>query len=966
MAYTTDDLVARYTAANLGKAPDQATRLTIDAFATGTTNGAYTDPQALANTLKLVNGTTAVAIETRQFFVGGAPSAAGLAYLVNSTTNANDLNDAYYAKFSAENRFINFSINLATGTGEGAAAFAAAYGGTGVSYEQTVRTAYDKIIGNSVATAAGVDVEATVKFFSRAENITYLTNFVKANTGYTTASDIDLAVKAALIGEILNAATGAGLGAYATATNAMVLDLSDGTLNSDNAAGVNLFTAYPGGGVVGTTFTLAVNADTVNGTAANDTINAFTVDATGTANSTLTAFDAIDGGNGTDTLNIYTDANNGYNATIASTTTIKNIEVINIYNQDGAGAVGASGDVEANVFQGAKQIWQSGDDVADVRGVAQGQTIGFGSTAGNYSVQIAALAATTAVSIALKDAYEGSQYVVAPIGATNNGVTSVTVTGNVVDSDGDGTIDQTSLVLVAAKDATAVTVTTSVDTGLTVAEQFGSTKNINSVDASASTGAISFSGDGFINNVKTGSGDDSVSLNTVTVKDDASTAATDETFNATLSTGAGDDLVNINTTGTGATTVDTGAGDDAISFDSRGSGKVTVTMGAGNDSFAAGGAAVNATDSIDGGDGIDTLTLSLVGSANIGAFSNFEVFDVAGLNNDLDIDILASKNTVTEIIGSGALSTAHALTNLGAGVGFRLTADMGASPALTLTQKTAGALTVTNDADLDSGATATIIASNATTLNAVFSADFKASAPGTSGLVLTSGATNAGTATTLNVTSGGTNVSNSLVVNTNRASGTATADSLTTIKVTGDHALTLDLVAATAAGVTSVDASAFTGALTFDLGDMRASATYANILKLGAGDDVIKLGATTNAIQGIGLGTAEGASAVSHFDVFNTGAAVAQAADIAATGTITLKDGLLTFQGTGPATLADAITAANTAAGVTVGSSLVFQYINDSYVFIQGGATDTIVKLVGTTGLHGLSEVGATDNLYVF
>ena len=35
-------------------------------------------------------------------------------------------------------------------------AFAAAY--TGVSYQQTVATAYDKIIGNSVAAAAGFAV----------------------------------------------------------------------------------------------------------------------------------------------------------------------------------------------------------------------------------------------------------------------------------------------------------------------------------------------------------------------------------------------------------------------------------------------------------------------------------------------------------------------------------------------------------------------------------------------------------------------------------------------------------------------------------------------------------------------------------------------------------------------------------------------------------------------------------------
>jgi len=121
MAYTTAQLVSAYTNANLGKAPDAATNLTLDAYASQSQSGGITDAVALANTLKLVNGTTAVAVETYQFFTGRAPSAAGLAYLVNSATNTSDLNDAYYTKFGQENRFINFSINLATGAGEGAA-----------------------------------------------------------------------------------------------------------------------------------------------------------------------------------------------------------------------------------------------------------------------------------------------------------------------------------------------------------------------------------------------------------------------------------------------------------------------------------------------------------------------------------------------------------------------------------------------------------------------------------------------------------------------------------------------------------------------------------------------------------------------------------------------------------------------------------------------------------------------------
>jgi S-layer protein len=312
MAYTTAQLVAAYTNANLGKAPDAATTLTLDAYATQSQVGGITDTAALASTLKLVNSTTGVAVETYQFFTGRAPSAAGLSFLVNSATNTTDLNDAYYSKFSQENRFINFAINLATGAGEGAAAFTASYG-TGVSYAQVVASAYDKVIGNATATAAGVDVAAAVAYLSRQANIDYLTAFVKANTGFTAAADIELAVKAALVAEVLNVSLVSGLGAYAGSTAALIADLSDGTLATDSAGGVNILTAYPSAGAVGTTYTLIPGADSLTGLGANDTFNALTVKADGTGSSTFTAFDSIDGGAGVDTLNIYTDSVGGFN-----------------------------------------------------------------------------------------------------------------------------------------------------------------------------------------------------------------------------------------------------------------------------------------------------------------------------------------------------------------------------------------------------------------------------------------------------------------------------------------------------------------------------------------------------------------------------------------------------------------------------------------------------------------------------
>ena len=425
MAYTTAQLVTAYTNANLGKAPDSATTLTLDAYATQSQTGGVTDAVALANTLKLVNATTAVAVETYQFFTGRAPSAAGLDYLVDSTTNTNDLNDAYYAKFAQENRFINFSINLATGAGEGAAAFAASYGS--VSIAQTVATAYDKIIGNAVATAAGVDVAAAVAYLSRQANIDYLTAFVKANTGLTAAADIDLAVKAALIGEILSAATTSGLGGYAAATTALINDLADGTLSTDNSAGVNILTAYPGTQASVTT-ALTTGVDTLALTSANDVINA--------TNTTLTNLDSIDGGAGNDTLAI-TDVVGGLNLGTIAGLKVANVEAATILS---VGAVtadvsGFTGLTSVGVTSvGATSVTAAGTTAVTVTDATQGA--GAIAVEGGSSVSVTATsvgtgtitvggttAPTGAVTVKATEAAGATQGAIAVTGGT-----SITVT----------------------------------------------------------------------------------------------------------------------------------------------------------------------------------------------------------------------------------------------------------------------------------------------------------------------------------------------------------------------------------------------------------------------------------------------------------------------------------------------------------------------------------------------------------
>jgi hypothetical protein len=76
------------------------------------------------------------------------------------------------------------------------------------------------------------------------------------------------------------------------------------------------------------------------------------------------------------------------------------------------------------------------------------------------------------------------------------------------------------------------------------------------------------------------------------------------------------------------------------------------------------------------------------------------------------------------------------------------------------------------------------------------------------------------------------------------------------------------------------------------------------------------------------------------------------------TGTDAIKNGVLTFGGAGPATLAAAIAAAD-ADVTTTGDTVVFKYLNDTYVFSQtGAAADIVVKLSGVTGVTNFAVDG--------
>ncbi|WP_062097726.1 S-layer family protein [Caulobacter sp. CCH5-E12] len=286
-----------------------------------------TDAQALAATIALsANITTEVSVQTYQFFTGVAPSEAGLAAL-----NAAYVGSGAQAGLNGENRYIAQSVSLALQNATAKANFAATYGS--LSIADATKAAYNVIVGNAAAAAAGINVDNAVAFLSSAASVAYYTAFVRANAGLganPSAADVDLAVKAALVGSIIYNATvfnnGAGVGSYATAANNLVKDLADdGKLVSNNAAGIDLFTNY-GSKAATTTQNLTTAVDTLTGATTDDTFTGVV----SAAGATLNVGDTINGGDGNDTLSVTITDNTAFPTVTLNS--VENILVRNVHN----------------------------------------------------------------------------------------------------------------------------------------------------------------------------------------------------------------------------------------------------------------------------------------------------------------------------------------------------------------------------------------------------------------------------------------------------------------------------------------------------------------------------------------------------------------------------------------------------------------------------------------------------------
>jgi hypothetical protein len=285
---------------------------TLQTLASQVDASTITLTQARAEIGKLVINSTSVANLAYAFFTGATPRMAGLDYLVSPTGgNANNLNSAYYTSFSAENRYINFAVNLGK-TGEGQAKFTAAYGALDLTAAAT--KAYTEIFGFAPATGKideilnGQVPNGQGGTFSRAAY--FATYGGDGLNGQGT--------KAAMVGWLLSEAAKADLGVYAKANDAFLADLAADGQASFNVDLLGVYGPQPTF-AAGATITAGANQsvapdaatpalqstannDTVTGTDGNVSVATAGGHDTITFSGTVGGY--IDGGEGNDTISV--------------------------------------------------------------------------------------------------------------------------------------------------------------------------------------------------------------------------------------------------------------------------------------------------------------------------------------------------------------------------------------------------------------------------------------------------------------------------------------------------------------------------------------------------------------------------------------------------------------------------------------------------------------------------------------
>jgi len=309
----------------------------------------------------------------------------------------------------------------------------------------------------------------------------------------------------------------------------------------------------------------------VVGTAANETFNGVLNAANPSSTTgTFNTGDSVNGGAGTDTLNLTVTT---AGAVLPAGATVSNIEIVNI-NQSAATATG----ITPTSFAGVQQLWQidttaAGGTFQDVTAVNTGVTIGFrgnGQVVNNF---VTAADKVTSLSIALDGIANGSA--VGTVETTPGDLKTVSVSGS-------GALNGNFANGVFATGIETFNVSLSTNTIYSINQATpAGTAAIKEVNFGGSTGDITFNSSAYTTAFTTltgGSGKD-----TLTANNSVANAPT-----LTVNAGAGADLINFTNTKSAVASISTltgGAGGDTFAL-----------FGAGN--LVAAGSAANLTASM--------------------------------------------------------------------------------------------------------------------------------------------------------------------------------------------------------------------------------------------------------------------------------------------------------------------------------------------------------------------------------
>jgi len=320
----------------------------------------------------------------------------------------------------------------------------------------------------------------------------------------------------------------------ATATAQLANITSDAATVTTATAAVNA--AVTATETAGQAFTLTTSVDTLTGTSGNDT---FTADNTGTAEASSVA-DTVNGGNGTDTLKIYSDGS------MAGLPALTSIETVVIYDEDANLSIATTPFASVTTANFERNDGEAVYTVgAAVTTVGLADMVATDTVNGTEVIDVTLAAAATTLTLNLNKITAAGTDTDEDVSVIGAGLTTITVntTGTASSFDNLDVAAASTININAAVALTTVLATTSTTGALTItgagAVDLGALDDgINTITATTATGALTAAIGAAVDTVVTlGSGNDVITASTT----DAIVTA--DTLAVNAGSGTGDVLV---------------------------------------------------------------------------------------------------------------------------------------------------------------------------------------------------------------------------------------------------------------------------------------------------------------------------------------------------------------------------------------------------------------------------------------